>query len=51
VVKQRSEFAPRTEIDGLPAAEVGRLLSPPALPAWALNRDDLPDMLAQDPAR
>jgi carbonic anhydrase/acetyltransferase-like protein (isoleucine patch superfamily) len=51
VVKQRSEFAARTEIDGLPAAEVGRLLSPLALPAWALDRDDLPDMLAQDPAR
>jgi carbonic anhydrase/acetyltransferase-like protein (isoleucine patch superfamily) len=51
VVKQRSQFAARTEIDGLPATEVGRLARPPALPGWALDRGDLPDMMAQDPAR
>jgi carbonic anhydrase/acetyltransferase-like protein (isoleucine patch superfamily) len=41
VVKQRSRFSDRTEIDGFPAIEVG-LIDPPALPAWALRRDDLP---------
>jgi carbonic anhydrase/acetyltransferase-like protein (isoleucine patch superfamily) len=51
VVKQRSQFAARTEIDGLPAAEVGRLSRPPARPEWALDREDLPDMTTQDPAR
>jgi carbonic anhydrase/acetyltransferase-like protein (isoleucine patch superfamily) len=49
VVKQRSQFAARTEIDGQPAAEVGRLSRPPARPTWAMDPEDLPDMLAQDP--
>ena len=41
VVKQRSQFPARTEIDGFPAVEVARI-DPPAIPAWALERDDLP---------
>ena len=41
VVKQRSRFPDRTEIDGFPAVEVART-DPPARPAWALSRDDLP---------
>jgi carbonic anhydrase/acetyltransferase-like protein (isoleucine patch superfamily) len=51
VVKQRSQFGARTEIDGQPAAEVGRLSGPPALPAWALDPEDLPDTLTPDPGR
>ena len=41
VVKQRSRFPDRTEIDGFPAVEVARI-DPPATPAWALTHDDLP---------
>jgi carbonic anhydrase/acetyltransferase-like protein (isoleucine patch superfamily) len=47
VVKQRSQFGARTEIDGLPAAEVGQLSRAPGLPAWALDREELPDLMAQ----
>jgi carbonic anhydrase/acetyltransferase-like protein (isoleucine patch superfamily) len=43
VVKQRSQFAAGTEIDGFPAVEVGRAVAPSDLPAWALRPDDLPD--------
>ena len=42
VVKQRSRFAPSTDIDGLPAVDVGHLSEPPELPTWALRRDELP---------
>jgi carbonic anhydrase/acetyltransferase-like protein (isoleucine patch superfamily) len=42
VVKQRSQFGAGAEVDGFPAVEVGRLSSLPPLPAWALQRDDLP---------
>jgi carbonic anhydrase/acetyltransferase-like protein (isoleucine patch superfamily) len=42
VVKQRSRFGPSTEIDGLPAVDVGHLSEPPELPTWALRRDELP---------
>jgi carbonic anhydrase/acetyltransferase-like protein (isoleucine patch superfamily) len=42
VVKQRSQFAAGTEIDGFPAVEVGRITEPPPLPSWALRHDDLP---------
>jgi carbonic anhydrase/acetyltransferase-like protein (isoleucine patch superfamily) len=42
VVKQRSQFADRTDIDGFPAVEVGRISEPPPKPSWALRRDDLP---------
>ena len=42
VVKQRSRFGDGVEIDGFPAVEIGRLPQPPAMPPWALRRDDLP---------
>ena len=47
VVKQRSQFASGTEIDGMPATEVGRLSEPPDLPSWALHQGDLPEMTPQ----
>jgi carbonic anhydrase/acetyltransferase-like protein (isoleucine patch superfamily) len=46
VVKQRSHFDAGVEIDGFPAAEVGRT-STTELPAWAWQRDELPDMTAR----
>ena len=42
VVKQRSHFAARTDIDGFPAVEVGRISEPPPTPAWAFRYDELP---------
>jgi carbonic anhydrase/acetyltransferase-like protein (isoleucine patch superfamily) len=42
VVKQRSRFGPSTDIDGLPAVDVGHLSERPELPTWALRRDELP---------
>jgi carbonic anhydrase/acetyltransferase-like protein (isoleucine patch superfamily) len=42
VVKQRSRFGPGTDIDGLPAVDVGHRSEPPELPTWALRRDELP---------
>jgi carbonic anhydrase/acetyltransferase-like protein (isoleucine patch superfamily) len=42
VVKQRSHFPRRTEIDGFPAFEVGQLSEPPQVPTWAWSGDDLP---------
>ena len=42
VVKQRSQFAPGTDIDGFPAVEIGRISEPPVIPAWAWSPDDLP---------
>ena len=47
VVKQRSQFASGTEIDGMPAVEVRRLSEPPDLPSWALHHGDLPEMTPQ----
>src|ERR1700733_4699372 len=41
VVKQRSQFASGTEIDGMPAVEVRRLSDRPGLPSWALHHGDL----------
>lgn len=43
VVKQRSRFAPGTEIDGFPAVDTGRMSEPPPTPKWALRPDDLPE--------
>ena len=42
VVKQRSHFVARTEIDGFPAVEIGRISDAPGTPAWALPDDNLP---------
>jgi carbonic anhydrase/acetyltransferase-like protein (isoleucine patch superfamily) len=42
VVKQRSQFAGGTEVDGFPAVEVGRISDLPPLPSWALPHDDPP---------
>jgi carbonic anhydrase/acetyltransferase-like protein (isoleucine patch superfamily) len=42
VVKQRSQFAAGTDIDGFPAVDVGRIPPPLTTPAWALRLDDLP---------
>jgi carbonic anhydrase/acetyltransferase-like protein (isoleucine patch superfamily) len=47
VVKQRSQFPAGTEVDGMPAVEVGRLSRQPDVPNWALRPDDLPDMTPQ----
>jgi carbonic anhydrase/acetyltransferase-like protein (isoleucine patch superfamily) len=47
VVKQRSQFASGTEIDGMPAVEVRRLSDRPGLPSWALHHGDLPEMTPQ----
>jgi carbonic anhydrase/acetyltransferase-like protein (isoleucine patch superfamily) len=44
VVKQRSRFDAGTEIDGFPATAVGHMSEPPAIPTWALQRDDLPEL-------
>ncbi|HEY3671290.1 MAG TPA: UDP-3-O-(3-hydroxymyristoyl) glucosamine N-acyltransferase [Acidimicrobiia bacterium] len=41
VVRQRSRFHDRTEIDGLPAVELGSI-DPPGTPAWAFSLGDLP---------
>jgi len=41
VVKQRSTFADRLDIDGFPASAVGNV-DPSPRPAWAYDRDDLP---------
>jgi carbonic anhydrase/acetyltransferase-like protein (isoleucine patch superfamily) len=49
VVKQRSRFEPGSDIDGMPAAAVGHLASPPTLPDWALQPSDLPGMTPQAP--
>ena len=51
VVRQRSQFAARSEIDGLPAIDLGQLLGPPGVPTWALRHDDLPEMAPQAPRR
>jgi carbonic anhydrase/acetyltransferase-like protein (isoleucine patch superfamily) len=45
VVKQRSRFGDGIDIDGFPAAEVGRI-EEPGRPAWALHIDDLPSPTA-----
>jgi carbonic anhydrase/acetyltransferase-like protein (isoleucine patch superfamily) len=41
VVKQRSRFAARSDIDGFPAVEVGRVSEPPEVPAWAWRPEDV----------
>jgi carbonic anhydrase/acetyltransferase-like protein (isoleucine patch superfamily) len=51
VVKQRSRFDAGTEIDGFPAVAVGHLSEPPAIPTWALQRDDLPVPAPRGPRR
>ena len=45
VVKQRSRFGDGVDIDGFPAAEVGRI-EEPRRPPWALHIDDLPSPTA-----
>jgi carbonic anhydrase/acetyltransferase-like protein (isoleucine patch superfamily) len=47
VVKQRSHFAARTDIDGFPAVEVARIAGPQPTPAWALPHDALPVLIAR----
>jgi carbonic anhydrase/acetyltransferase-like protein (isoleucine patch superfamily) len=42
LVKQRSVFDARTDIDGFPGSMVGVLSYPPTIPLWALRPDDLP---------
>ena len=44
VVRQRSRFSDRVEIDGLPASEIGRIGAPDR-PGWALTFDDLPTVI------
>src|SRR5439155_4870654 len=51
VVKQRSRFDAQTDVDGFPAAAVGRVPAPPAVPAWAWDPDDLPTLSANGPPR
>jgi carbonic anhydrase/acetyltransferase-like protein (isoleucine patch superfamily) len=51
VVKQRSRFAPGTDIDGFPAVDVAHLPEPPPTPSWALRHDDLPDPAPGGPIR
>jgi carbonic anhydrase/acetyltransferase-like protein (isoleucine patch superfamily) len=51
VVKQRSQFAARTDIDGFPAVDDGRIDEPPAMPGWALRYDDLPVPIGPDASR
>ena len=41
LVKQRSRFGDRAELEGFPAEQVGTLDAAPVLPAWALRRSDL----------
>jgi carbonic anhydrase/acetyltransferase-like protein (isoleucine patch superfamily) len=41
VVKQRSQFAPRSVLDGFPARQIDALRGAPELPGWALRRADL----------
>jgi carbonic anhydrase/acetyltransferase-like protein (isoleucine patch superfamily) len=43
VVRQRSQFGDRVEIDGFPALAVGHVQSPPR-PGWAFDVDDLPSL-------
>jgi len=49
VVKQRSRFEAGTEIDGFPAAGVGRVPEPAEVPPWAFRRDDLPVLRGVSP--
>jgi carbonic anhydrase/acetyltransferase-like protein (isoleucine patch superfamily) len=44
VVKQRSRFSDEVEIDGFPAADMGRIEAP-GQPAWALPFNNLPTAL------
>jgi carbonic anhydrase/acetyltransferase-like protein (isoleucine patch superfamily) len=51
VVKQRSRFGDRTDIDGFPAIEVGQISEPLAVPSWALQYDELPLPARPDPSQ
>jgi len=51
VVKQRSRFASGTDVDGFPAAEVGRVTGAPPVPAWAWAHGDLRELRAGGPDR
>jgi carbonic anhydrase/acetyltransferase-like protein (isoleucine patch superfamily) len=51
VVKQRSHFARRTDIDGFPAFEIGHLSQAPERPTWAWGLDDLPVLTTSGPIR
>jgi hypothetical protein len=44
-------LGPGSEIDGFPAVVVGRTRGPTELPAWAWQRDDLPDLAAHGPSQ
>jgi carbonic anhydrase/acetyltransferase-like protein (isoleucine patch superfamily) len=44
VVKQRSQFAAHSEIDGFPATAIGHLATVPEPPTWAWRSDDLPSL-------
>jgi len=46
VVKQRSTFGDRAEIDGFPASKIGTLDGPPGRPPWCFRPGDL-DTLAR----
>jgi carbonic anhydrase/acetyltransferase-like protein (isoleucine patch superfamily) len=50
VVKQRSHFPSRTDIDGFPASDRGHLAEAPERPTWAWGSDDLP-VLTTGPVR
>jgi carbonic anhydrase/acetyltransferase-like protein (isoleucine patch superfamily) len=50
VVKQRSRFPDRVEIDGFPAVEI-RAIEPPDRPDWALASDDLPTVTGGEESR
>ena len=44
VVKQRSQFAERSDIDGFPATAIGRVTAAPEPPSWAWRMEDLPTL-------
>ena len=51
VVKQRSQFADGTDVDGFPAVDVGRIAAPRPMPTWTLRPDDLPVPAARGPVQ
>ncbi len=42
VVKQRSAFPAKADLDGFPAIHVGGVTGPPQIPSWAFRLADLP---------
>jgi len=51
VVKQRSHFPSRTDIDGFPASDSGHLAAAPERPTWAWESEDLPVLTTNGPVR